>query len=147
MIQYPIFHKLENTSNVQANVKRKLKEKALWQFKSHQREVFWNIGNRTTGLEGTFRGSSSFQINLDLKEPRWLLTSLPQKPIPTFNHPNQGLGIKQHCTFSDKYNTWKDLQPKADQFSLCDGSIFSSSFLLNKTMTDTHSLNQDVLQT
>lgn len=43
-------------------LKENSKKQALWQFKSHQIEVLWNTGNRTAGLERTFRGSSSLQI-------------------------------------------------------------------------------------
>ena len=88
-------------------LKENSKKQALWQFKSYQIEVLWNTGNRNTGLQGTFRGTLSLQINSDLKEPRWLLTSIPQKPIAAFNHPNQHVGIRQHQTVSDRHQSEK----------------------------------------
>lgn len=88
-------------------LKENSKKQALWQFKSYQIEVLWNTGNRTTGLQGTFRGSSSLQVKLDLKEPRWVINQHPQKPIAEFNHPNRYLGIRQHRIFSNRHRCEK----------------------------------------
>lgn len=101
-------------------LKENSKKQALWLFKSYRTEVLSNTGNRTTGLQGTFRGSSSLQMNLDLKEPRWLFTSIPQKPIAAFNHPNQHVGIRQHQSVNDRHpcekgfisQSWPILSPQ-----------------------------------
>ena len=123
-------------------LKENSKKQALWQFKSYRIEVLSNTGNRNTGLQGTFRGSSSLQIKSDLKEPRWLLTSIPQKPTAAFNHPNQHVGIRQHRHPCDKgfiCRSWPILSPHR--------GVFSSSFLLDKTVTNTHALNHHAPQT
>lgn len=121
--------------------KPRLKENSKgWQFKSHQTEVLWNRGKRNTGLEGTLRGSSSLQANSDPEEPQWLRTSLLEKPIPTFRHPSQQVGIKQQRTVRDEHNAWEALHPKLDCFS-------HLLFSLDRTTTDRYPPNQNVLQT
>ena len=99
-------------------LKENSKKQALWQFKSYQIEVLWNTGNRNTGLQGTFRGTLSLQIKSDLKEPRWLLTSIPQKPIAAFNHPNPMWASDSTRQSVTGINLRKDLSPEANRFSL-----------------------------
>ena len=150
MIPYPIFHKLENTSNVQAKVKRKLQETSSlaiqvisnWSPLKHRKQKHWFARDFQSFHLGTFIWSSSLQMNLDLKEPRWLLTSIPQKPTAAFNHPNQHVGIRQHRHPCDKgfiCRSWPILSPHR--------GVFSSSFLLDKTVTNTHALNHHAPQT
>ena len=109
------FHTQLNTSNVQAKVKRKLQETSSlaiqvisnWSSLKHRKQKHWFARDFQSFHLGTFIWSSSLQMNLDLKEPRWLLTSIPQKPIAAFNHPNQHVGIRQHQTVSDRHQSEK----------------------------------------
>ena len=144
------FHTQLNTSNVQAKVKRKLQETSSlaiqvisnWSSLKHRKQKHWFARDFQSFHLGTFIWSSSLQMNLDLKEPRWLLTSIPQKPIAAFNHPNQHVGIRQHRHPCDKgfiCRSWPILSPHR--------GVFSSSFLLDKTVTNTHALNHHAPQT
>lgn len=144
------FHTQLNTSNVQAKVKRKLQETSSlaiqvisnWSSLKHRKQKHWFARDFQSFHLGTFIWSSRLQMNLDLKEPRWLLTSIPQKPTAAFNHPNQHVGIRQHRHPCDKgfiCRSWPILSPHR--------GVFSSSFLLDKTVTNTHALNHHAPQT
>lgn len=127
-------------------LKENSKKQALWQFKSYQIEVRWNTGNRTTGLQGTFRGSSSLQIKLDLKEPRWLLTSIHRSLLQS-SITQTDIWASDSTGYSvTGIDVRKYLSPEADRFSLRSRGVLSS-FLLDKIVTDTHALNHHVPQT
>ena len=147
MIPYPIFHKLENTSNVQAKVKRKLQETSSlaiqvisnWSPLKHRKQKHWFARDFQRHLKSPDKVRPQRTKVVINQHPTEAYCSV-QSPKPTCGHQTAPDSQWQASIWERIY-----LPKRTD--SLSTAGVFSSSFLLDKTVTNIHALNHHAPQT